>query len=381
MKRSFMIVMMIAALSVFGYSAKSFMVEIPGIGSVGFEKKSDNVYSIGIPKWGTYDFKGYFKSAKDFDLTAEIPAGDFTDYIPGVGQILSVLGLNTASLRIQPKGLGIGLTLESGGLGALRGKVTEVLGKVKALRVAIDAIIAQLEIKSMVINGMISGNKLMGDIAGEVSVIGKSLKFSVNGEIGFSKIIDGITEKVIPAVKDFVTEAAKKLYKKTKELAQKAGKAAANKAKALYGAALKVAKDVASSVKHSTHSLKKCLNECTPNYANPQGKKMLESSKEVFNEFYNSIYNDVMLIEGNNADETKKLRLDVFLTEWQNLEKEVEAGWQKMYKDDYVKNFAFKDSSEKKLMKKYKEIIKGYWDQFNTYKQTLGNKLMYDIKP
>ena len=357
------------------------MVEIPGIGSVGFEKKSGNVYSIGIPKWGTYDFKGYFKSAKDFDLTAEIPAGDFTDYIPGVGQILSVLGLNTASLRIQPKGLGIGLTLESGGLGALRGKVTEVLGKVKALRVAIDAIIAQLEIKSMVINGMINGNKLMGDIAGEVSVIGKSLKFSVNGEIGFSKIIDGITEKVIPAVKDFVAEAAKKLYKKTKELAQKAGKAAANKAKALYGAALKVAKDVASSVKHSTHSLNKCLNECTPNYANPQGKKMLESSKEVFNEFYNSIYNDVMLIEGNNADETKKLRLDAFLTEWMDLEKEVEAGWQKMYKDDYVKNFAFKDSSEKKLMKKYKEIIKGYWDQFNTYKQTLGNKLMYDIKP
>ena len=380
MKRLFLAAVMLTVCSVLGFSAPT-MVEIPGIGEVGFEKVNKTTYKVSVPKFGTYEYQGYFKSKNDFDLKVTLPAGEFTDKIPAVGQILGLLGLDTVSLRVTPKGLGIAISLESGGLGALRGKVTEALGKVKALRIAIDAIISQLEIKSFVLDGMIDGGTLKGKLSGDISVIGKSLKFDVDGEISFKRILDGITDKIIPAVKDFVTETAKKYYAKTKELAKKVGAAAANKAKALYGAALKVAKDVASSMKHSTHSLDKCLKECTPKYANPQGQKMLESAKGVFNEFVNSIYNDVLLIEGNNTEETKNLRLAVFLDEWMALEKEVDDGWQKMYKDDYVKNFALKDSSEKKLYNKYKEIIKGYWDQFNAYKQNLGNKLMYDIKP
>lgn len=375
MTRFLISTLLITLFCVSGYSAK-LMIEIPGFDPIGLEKKTDNTYVASIPKLGTYEFKGYFKSAKDFDMTAAVPAGVITDYIPGVGQILSLLGMDSVTLRLKQNGIGFGITLESGGLGALRGRVTETLSKVKALRVAINKIISQLEIKSLVMNGMIVGKTLQGDITGEISVIGKKISFSVDGELNMKKILDRITDKIIPAVSDFVAEEAKLLYKKTKELAKKAGQAGLKTAKNIYGDALKVAKDVGASMKHSSHSLNKCLNECTPKYANPQRERMLNNGNKVFQDFYNEIYNDIVLIEGKDAAETRRLRLEAISADWNEMVSEIDRGWSKMLKDDFVENFAFKDSSEKKLIAKYKSLVNESWDSHKNFRGGLLEKLL-----
>lgn len=347
--------------------ASAEIISIPGIGDVGIEVKGKS-FTIAVPKLGTYGGEGYFKSAKDFDIKAIIPAGDFTDYIPVVGQVLSLAGLDTASIRVLPRGLGFGVTLTAGGLGALRGNVTEVLSKVKALKVIIDKIISGLDIREVVIEGLINGKNLSGLVRGEVAVIGKVLKFDAEGEISFKRLLSIIKDKIIDNTKDFVVENAKKAYNASKAAVVKVGKNGVAKVSKAWGKVKDFTREAIKTIRYATNSYDKNLKSDLPNFINAKADPMVREGNAVFAELYNE-----MLPEVRNLDEKEKAAV---INEAINpVVSDLDSKWQEIYNDKSTDKWSTLSKREKELRKRYREGIQQKWDEHKAFRNQMVERL------
>ncbi len=357
------------------------MINIPGLGDVGYEKIDDTTYSFGIPKIGTFDFKGVFNSSSDFDLSAEIPVSATTDYIPLIGQLLGILGLDSLTYRLTPAGLGVRIHLEKGGLGMFREYIIEELWVFEWQRIGTEALISSLEVKKFDMESLFNGPSLNGKVSGEFSVLGMNLGFEEEGNLSFEAIIKSIIDPIVPLAKDYIAGYARDVYNNSKQLVSSVGSWGMGQANGLINEVGIIAHDVSASVSHGSHSFNTCYNECTVNYANRQRYRLLEGSNQIFQDFYNRIYREIRKVEGNNESETQNLRKQVIDTEWFNLSNRFNAEWQHVFDDDEVDNYFFKSSSERQARERYKSLIGESWGQHKNFVNHLYNQLMTIKEP
>jgi len=364
-------ILLASAGSAFG-QAKGQVISIPGFGDVGVQKKGD-VYTVGLSDWGTWDFSGKFNSAKDFDLATSVPSDQFTKYLPGAGQMLSVLGLSTVDLRLKPSGLGVGLSLEDGGLGALRGSVTEALSQVKALGVVIDAVISGLEIRSVVVNASVFGKTLKGTVQGEIAVIGKKLKFKEEGELDLKKLLNGIVDDIVPAVSDFAADAAKAAYKASKAAIVSVGKSGLKKVDQAWDAVSDFTKEAVKTIDYATNSYDTNLKKDLPKFIKAKASPMLKEGNRVMDELYADL---LPLVRNMDGKEKSDAVAEAFAEVVPSLDKR----WKSIYDDDSVKKWSTLESREKELRKKYRAGIQERWDEHKAYREKTIARLM-DSKP
>lgn len=343
------------------------MISIPGIGDVGITKEGKKI-TVSIPKLGTFAGEGYYKSIKDFDLKAIVPAGDFTDYIPVAGQILSILGLDTVSIRVRPNGLGWGLTLESGALGALRGNVTETLSKVKSLKIVIDKLIGSLEIEEFVMEGMIAGKKFSGMVKGRISIIGKKLKFDVDGEISIARVLELIKTKIIDNTVDFVSDAVKVAYKKTKDAAIRIGKAGMGKAKAAWNRVSNYAKATIKTIKYATNSYSNNLKKDLPNYIKAQTQELEKESLALISSIIAEIRPQI-------EDFPNKEKAELIAEALKPVLADIDAQWNDVKKDKSVEKWSRLGGRKKELLSKYRDGVNAKYNTHIRVRQELINKM------
>jgi len=361
-----LLLLVAAASPVFG-QLKGEIISIPGFGDVGVQKKG-SVYTVGLSDWGTWDFSGKYNSAKDFDLSTSVPSDQFTDYLPGAGQMLSVLGLSSVELRLRPIGLGVGLTLEDGGLGALRGSVTEALSQVEALGVIIDTVVSGLEIRSIVVNASVFGKALKGTVEGEIAVIGKKIKFKEDGELNLKKLINGIVGNIVPAVSDFASDAAKAAYKASKAAVLSAGKNGIKKVDQAWDNVSDFTKQAVKTIDYATNSYDTNLKKDLPKFIKAKASPMLKEGNRVMDELYAEMLPYVRTMAGPE----KQAAIDeAFIEVVPSLEKR----WKSIYDDDAVKAWSTMDSREKELRKKYRAGVKEAWDDHIAYRNRIIARL------
>ena len=370
-------------LLLFAFTNAGFtqIFKIPGVGEVGFERKGLSNFIVSLAKYGTYEFLGYFKSKKDFDLSVTIPVGVFAEKIPKVGKILVALGLDSATIRLIPTGMVLTIHLENGGLGFLRGDITETLSKIKVIKVVINKIISQLEINYIDLIGTVTKETLKGRVTGEISVIGKKFPFNVEGEISTKKILNAIVNKVVPVVKEFAVEQAKAAFNKTKELAITVGTKAKEIAKKVYAEAAEMARTLATTVTHGKHTFDRCYNNCVPDYANSQRNKMLGGGNAMYQEFYNSVYPDLVKVEGETPEETAKMRFSIIGEQWNALTAQMDSQWQSIYDDSEVRKYFWKNASKDQGLEKYRSMIMESWNEQKAFRDGLFNKLLTYLEP
>lgn len=353
-------------------AAAGEVLDIPGIGEVGLEKNGKD-WTVALADWGTWQFRGQFKNKKDFDLATSLPAGDFTDYIPGVGQILAVLGLDTVDIRLKPSGLGLGLNLESGGLGTLRGMVTDNLSRVKSLKVIINKIIEGFEIKNMSINASVFGKTLTGKVEGTIAIIGKKFNFDFEGELNLKKMLSSVVNKIIPEVADYAADLAKAAYKKSKDAVVKIGRTGANKAKKAWNAMSKELKEAWDVAKKATSSYDHNKKVDLPKFVNAMGNPMIRESNKAVDELYDELAPEVRDLEDA---EKGKLVDDAFA----ELSKELDDRWDEIYKDKTTNKWTVLDKREKELRKMYRDGIQKKWDEHKNYRAAKAAALK-DLEP
>lgn len=364
---SVLTLLLMTAGSVFGQT-KGEIISIPGIGDIGIQKNG-STYTVALKDWGTYDFTGKYKSSSDFDLATSLPAGDFTDYIPGAGQLLSILGLDTVELRLKPNGMGVGLSLADGGLGALRGTVTEALSQVKVLSMVIDSVISGLEIRSMVVNATIFGKTLKGTVEGEIAVIGKKIKFKEDGELNLKKLVGNIVDSIVPAVSDFATDAAKAAYKASRAAVLSVGKNGVKKVDQAWDEVSAYTKEAVKTIDYATNSYDENLKKDLPKFIKAKANPMLKEGNRVMDELYDEL---LPLVRNMDGQEKTDAINEAFLEVVPSLEKR----WKGIYDDDSVKSWSTIDSREKELRKKYRAGIQAEWDDHKGYREKVIGKLI-----
>jgi len=357
------------------------MVTIPGLGDVGYEKIDDSTYSFGIPAIGTFEFKGVFNSISDFDLYAEVPVSAVTDYIPAVGQILGVLGLDTTTTRITPQGYGLKIHMEEGGLGMFREYIVEELWLYDWQATATEALISSLEVKRFDMETFFRGKSLYGSVSGDFSVIGMEFGFSEDGDLSFEAIIRSIIDEMAPSAIDFVGRFTANLFNDSKEVINDIGEWGLSQANSLIDEVGVIAHDVSASISHGSHNFDKCYNECTVNYANSQRNKMFDGGNRIFQDFYNRVYRDLRKIEGENEQQTLNLRKQLLDGQWFRLVNNLNSEWQNIYDDDEVENYFFRDSSERQARERYRNLIRESWDRQKAFTDKLYNQLMVIRQP
>jgi len=370
-------VLLFLCTSVFAES----MIEIPGIGEVGYEKKDDSTYTFGIPKIGTFDFKGVFNSPSDFDLKTTVPVSAVTDYIPLIGQLLGILGLDSVTYQLTPNGLGLKVHLEKGGLGMFREYIVEELWLFEWQRIGTEALISTLEIKTFDMESLFDGPSLTGKVSGSFSVIGINMGFGVEGTLSFEAIIMSIIDQIVPLATDYIAKYAVEIFNDSIELVSDVGSWGLDQANYLIDEVGVIAHDVSTSVSHGSHSFDTCYNQCTVNYANEQRNRLLEGSNQIFQDFYNQVYRDIRKIEGPNDTETQNLRKQVLDAQWFNLVNRFNGKWQHVYDDDEVENYFFRSSSERQARDRYRSMIQESWNHHKDFTNQLYNQLMTIKQP
>jgi hypothetical protein len=211
-----------------------------------------------------------------------------------------------------------------------------------------------------------------GGVACDLTVFGKRVNFTLSGSFNPDKLVDSIIDKIV----DLAGDEFKAAYRAVGNAAKAAGNKGKQVAMRAAREAGQMAHDVKTSVKHSGHSKNKCMKECVPRYANGQRRKMLDGNNEAVREFYLEARKEIRGIEGETVAQTRRLREMMLRDEWNDLLRDIDAKWKKVYDDDEVENYFVRGSSEKEARKKYRGLIDESWNSHKNYRNTLWNQLI-----
>lgn len=348
---------------------KGEIISIPGFGDVGITKNG-KTYTVALADWGTWDFTGTYKNKTDFDLATNIPAGSFTDYIPGVGQMLGLLGLDTVGIRISPKGMGMAINLEGGGLGALRGSVTEALSEIPGAGRVIDTMISVLEVKRFSLEGSIIKKVFQGKVEGSISLAGADFTFQDEGAISWKTIKASIVKAGKKVVNDYIVKYTKLAFNKSKDAVIKYGAKSLDAVGKAWDSAARFARESAKTINYATNSYDTNLKKDLPKYINAKGDPMVKESLKALDELYQEILPTVRNL-GSKAEKDELIGVA-----FGPLNKEFDKRWQKLKDDDSVKAWSTLSKREKELMKRWKEGIEGKWNLVRAKRGDLYNQLI-----
>jgi len=242
----------------------------------------------------------------------------------------------------------------------------------KALKVLVNRITSTLSLRRIAIELKAMRSEFGGGVACDLTIFGKRLNFNLSGSFNPEKLLNSIVDKIV----DMAGDEFKAAYRAVGNAARAAGNKGKQVAMRAAREAGQMAHDVKTSVKHSGHSKSKCMNECVPRYANGQRRKMLDGTNEAVREFYQEALKEIRGVEGETPAQTRKLREMMLASEWNDLLRDIDAKWKKVYDDDEVENYFVRDKSEKQARNKYRGLINEYWNNHKNYRNTLWNQLM-----
>jgi len=242
----------------------------------------------------------------------------------------------------------------------------------KALKVLVNRITSTLNLRRIAIDLKAMRSEFGGGVACDLTVFGKRLNFTLSGSFNPDKLVDSIIDKIV----DLAGDEFKAAYRAVGNAAKAAGNKGKQVAMRAAREAGQMAHDVKTSVKHSGHSKNKCMKECVPRYANGQRRKMLDGTNEAVREFYLEARKEIRGIEGETVAQTRRLREMMLRDEWNDLLRDIDAKWKKVYDDDEVENYFVRGSSEKEARKKYRGLIDESWNAHKNYRNTLWNQLI-----
>lgn len=315
-------------------------INIPGFGNIPFTQQGD-LYSLDFGKMGKFSFSG---TVKPLSLSATVGMDDLKAF-PGA-KVMSALGLQDIVMTVKDKGLEIAANFDD----KIKDDIADELKKIKILAPVIGTIFNTLEIRESQAALLFNmDGKLGGKLDINIYVFGVKLPIP---EIEGTLVLDEIIGSIVGVIKDKGVGIIGDVGK----IISDAGSLAMSGINSGIGEVNKYAKLGGIKVNH-VHSAGHCMDHCVPKRADRLANEVLPRSINAIVQYYTNIIDDLAMIEGINAEETKKLREAMFLQEWTKINNKIEQDWEEVKGDkEYVGYFLTQGDAEKGG-RKYRELI------------------------
>lgn len=254
--------------------------------------------------------------------------------------------------------------------------VMNELHKVPGLNKVADKVLNTFQVRYLYID--MSGNKEDMQMTGEgkcmFEVFGNSHEVSFAASLDPQQIANSIINKLKEEAPGFVA-AIEKVGQGVQE--------ASNLAKSAIGPTANIAAKyikLGATKSQHTHLFdggeKYCRSTCIPNRANDLANRVLPTTKKAIQLFHDRIIDDLIVIEGGSYPQTKKLREDLFLSEWNNVVKSIDDQWNAIREDkEYVGYFVAQKWAENGG-NQFRGIIDERKKEYTNLKDKLYNNLI-----
>ena len=212
--------------------------------------------------------------------------------------------------------------------------------KVDVLAPIADKILSTLQVRELYID--MNGNKddlqLKGTGTCRFEVFGYSHTISFKASLDPEQIAKSIVDKLKDEAPGIVA-TVEKIGKGVQE-AGKLAKSAISSTSNIAAKYIKLGSTKAQHIHPFDGGEKYCRQHCIPNRANHLVSKVLPTTKEALQIFHDRIIDDLVQIQGVTFIETKRLREELFLAEWNEVVKNTESQWNDIREDkEYVGYF------------------------------------------
>ena len=216
---------------------------------------------------------------------------------------------------------------------------------------------------------------LTGKTKCDFSVLGKKIKFEIEGAFSVDAILNQALDEVLKIAGPEVSAAINAIGSGVKDASKIANAAVGLGA----GVAKKYVKLGAIKSKH-IHPFdggeKYCRKHCIPNRANHMAAKVLPNSLKSIRIFHDKIINDLIRIEGPDPESTKKMREELFLKEWNELNKKIENDWDIIRSDEEYVGYFVDPKWATKGGKQYRGLIDDKKKEYTNLRNSLYKNLI-----
>lgn len=246
------------------------------------------------------------------------------------------------------------------------------LKKHKRLGPILSKVLSTLQLRRLALNLEAAKSKVAGGFVIDAVVFGKKIDANVSGKLNPQELVKALVDKIKDKALPMVAEALKQIGKNVAKVKDRSAKAFRNAGRKLR----EFAKTTTRKLNHAKHTKKRCMNECTSNHANSVRKDLLSESNKTILEFVASVRNDILMVEGDDANETRKLREDILREPWNAMLGEIDEEWKEAESDKTVKDFFTLGKSKNQGYDKYRKMIEESWNQHKNQRNQQYQKLL-----
>lgn len=248
--------------------------------------------------------------------------------------------------------------------------------KVDVLAPIADMILSTFQVRELYID--MNGNKddlqLKGTGTCRFEVFGQSHTISFKASLDPEQIAKSIVDKLKDEAPGIVA-TVEKIGKGVQEAGMLAKSAIGSSAN-IAAKYIKLGSTKAQHIHPFDGGEKYCRKHCIPNRANHLVSKVLPTTKEALQIFHNRIIDDLVQIQGVTFLETKRLREELFLAEWNEVVKNTESQWNDIREDkEYVGYFVEQKWAENGG-NQFRGIIDERKKEYTNLKNRLYNNLI-----
>lgn len=206
----------------------------------------------------------------------------------------------------------------------------------------------------------------------KLSVMEQPVEFSIQGAFSAQALVDKATSEILRIAGPEAAAVVEAVGKGVREAGKMAG--------AVVGGGANVAKKYVELAKikrhHLGHSVEHCRSNCVPARARELGNPALASSKGALKIFQDEVIDDLARIKGDNPDATRQLREELFLAEWNELNRKIEEDWRKVWEDGRYVGFFTLQGDAKAGGVLYREKVNQIKQSYLQYKDEVYNNLV-----
>ncbi len=248
--------------------------------------------------------------------------------------------------------------------------------KVPGLNKVADNILNTFQVHELYVD--MYGNKtdlqMKGNGMCRFEVFGNSHTVELSGTLDAKSIANDVLNKIKEEAPGVVVAV-----EKVGQGVQEAGKLARSAISSTSNIATKYIK-LGSTKAHHIHPFdggeKYCRAHCIPDRANNLANQVLPSTTKALQLFYDRVIDDLVEIEGGNDQQTKILREDLFLAEWNNLVNSTDGQWNEIREDKEYIGFFVEQKWAENGGNQFRGVIDERKKEYNNLKDKLYNSLI-----
>lgn len=244
------------------------------------------------------------------------------------------------------------------------------LKKRRILAPIMGKVLSTFEVRRLKFHAVVSKKKpFKGSTNCHFKIFGRDIKLNFKGSLNIqdikNKLISRIIKKAGPKIAA-VGRAMKKALNRSKRIASRA-----------WGNARKA---IGTARRH-LHSKKKCDRVCVPNLARRMAVPVYNGGKQALQEFYNNAIENLVHMEGNSARETRRMRANFIQSDWNQLNRTINQGWNNIIRDRTYVFYYIRRKSATNGGHIYRRIVNQKRNEFRRFERKLWRSMMNARRP